>query len=444
MNAKADIFKEYRHDYLRLAGKLPGATVPWLRTLRDAALSRFQALGIPTLRDEDWKYTRLSLLEKQAYPRAAGIVHVEPESLARLPLAGFSPHCMVFVDGYFSPGLSSLAALPPQVTLASLAQVLDNSPEQVGELLEFSPENSDAFHALNSAFMSDGVYLNIPAQCVVDEPIHLRFIYTGAEGAGVYPRIMVRAGAGSRSCIVESHVSLGNGQSLNNRYCIMRLDRDASLQHYEVQLESDKALDIGSTEVSQAAGSRFHSHMLLLGARLMRKSMHVDLAGEGAECMLNGLFFARDRQHHDLHVRIDHRAPRCTSREYFRGLADGHGRGVLDGKVTVHPQAQLSDAQLHSRNLLLSRQAEIDVKPQLEIYADNVKCSHGATVGQLDEDALFYLQARGIEESMARNLAIYAFANEIIDRFTLPDFKKQGRYHFLNIMPQGDQLQGLL
>lgn len=443
MSAVAGPLVNLREDYRRLAAELPGASTPWVRRLREQALERFHAAGLPGPRDEDWKYTRLDLLQQRAWSWVLPPAEISPQAIARLPLAGLSPHRMVFIDGHFSPSLSSLAGLPPQVTCASLAAVLNDTSRTLEELPNGESAGADAFEALNSALMSDGAYIDIPARCVLESPLHLQFVSTGTEGRGICPRVIVRAEAASHVCIVETHVSLGAGAVFKDGYTSMRLERDAHVEHYVLQLESAQTLEIAATRISQDAGSRYESHLLLLGARLMRRSLHADLAGEGAECLFNGLFFPRERQHHDVHTRIEHLVPRCTSREYFRGIADGRGRGVFDGRVTVHPGAQLTDAQLHSRNLLLSRQAEIDVKPQLEIYADDVKCSHGATVGQLDEDALFYLRARGLDEAQARTLAIYAFANEILDRFGRPGIRAEARGLLLGHMPQGEQLRGL-
>lgn len=446
MNVQAAIIEDYRANYRQTVPQLVGANIPWMRQLRDEGMARFEQGGFPTTRMEAWKYTRLTELEKQPYLFHAKDSPALGETLLQgLPQVALPAYSLLFVDGIFVKETSDLGAMPEGVKILSLAAAMEQGEEPLHELLA-SRQNADAaFTALNDAFMSDGAYVYLPAGVSLDRPIHLQFVTTVEQGTAIYPRNLVVMEDESHACLIETHIGLDMAGGMSDVHGTVRLGSNARLDHYKLQLEPPGTLHIASLEVEQADTSRFESHLLALGSRLMRNEIHVDLVGEGAECLLNGLFLTQERQHFDLHTRIDHRVPHCTSREYYRGIADKRGRGVFDGKVLVRLNAQKSDALMQTHNLLLSPHAEIDAKPQLEIYADDVKCAHGATVGQLDEQALFYLRARGMSEGMARNLVIYAFASEIIERFELHELRRLGRELLLGRLPEGDQMSdGLL
>ena len=407
-------------EYSRCRDALPGADLPWLADLREAAMRRFLAKGFPTLHDEDWKYTSVGALEKGGFSLAtAGALAVDPAQVEALALPG--AHLLVFVDGHHVPRLSRLGELLPGAVVDSLAAVLAEHPERIeAELIRLAQPERDvsAFAALNAACMSDGACLVLPAGARVEEPIHLLFLAATPDLA-VHSRNLVLAGADSSARIVEHHAALGEPRQFTNAVTHIALGTGARIEHHKLQQESRTAFHIAAIDAELAADSRLLSTSFALGGALARADIRVTLAGEGAECLLDGLYMADGRQHLDHHTRIDHRLPRGTSRELYKGVLDGAARAVFNGKVFVHPDAQKSDAAQINRNLLLSAQAEVDTKPQLEIWADDVKCSHGATVGQLDADQIFYLRARGLDDAAARALLTYAFAAEMVQRVGL-------------------------
>lgn len=399
-------FEDVRHE-------LPGRRLGWLDTARAAAIGRFVQQGFPTLRDEDWKYTSLAALEAVRFdvrPARSGADLAARVAAWALP----GSHLLVFVDGRYAPELSRPGRLPAGVELGSLApQLAAGSEALAAQLAPYPP--SSAVADLNLAFMADGAYLRLPPGASVKAPIHWLFVASEARLA-VQPRNLVLAGAGSAAVIVEQHVAAADDSYFTNAVSDLVLDAGASLEHHKLQQESPHAFHLAGVNVAQAAGSRFVSGAYAFGGRLARTGIAVALQGEGASCTLDGLYVAGGRQHLDHHTRIEHRQPRCTSRELYKGVLGGAARAVFSGCVAVHPGAQESDARQANHNLLLSDAAEVDSKPQLDIRADDVQCSHGATVGQLDADQVFYLRTRGIAEAAARSLLTRAFALEIIDR----------------------------
>ena len=402
-------------DFERAEGTLPGSGTPWLARLRREALARFAEAGVPTRRDEDWKYTSLAALEKErftALPNGSErtVGHAEVRTL---DIAELHAHRLVFVDGAFSPALSAIGVLPSGATLTTLGQALAEGPASLEPLL-VPPPGATALAQLNTAFMSDGLYLHLARGTIVDRPIHLIFIATGM-GRALHPRNLVVAANGSSVTLLEHYVG-GDASYLRNALTQIIAGDNASVEHLKLQQEGAHALHIGAVHAAQARASRFASHSIALGAALARTDITTSFDAEGCEASLDGLYVTGGRQHVDHHTRIDHAQPRGTSRELYRGVLDGQSRAVFNGKVIVRPGAQKSDARQANHNLLLSRGAEVDTKPQLEIYADDVKCTHGATIGQIEEDALFYLRSRGIDETSARKLLLLAFASECLDR----------------------------
>jgi Fe-S cluster assembly protein SufD len=389
----------------------------FVRALRERGFARFGALGFPTVKQEDWKYTSVAPLAGREFavpdptPPAAATALV---SAARLDTGAE----LVFVNGTFVPALSSAAALPAGVIAGSLADALRAHPDLVEPHLGRHAElDDDGLAALNTAFVADGAFIRVPDGVVVETPIHCLFVSATANGATVsHPRNLVIAGAASRLTVIEQYTG-GDPQAYwTNAVTEAALANGATLVHHRLQRESEAAFHIASLAAGQAADSQFRSHAVSFGAGLSRTAIATRLDAPGAGCVLDGLYVAAGTQHVDHHTTIDHRQPRGTSRELYKGIMGGHATGVFNGKVFVRTDAQQSDAQQMNKNLLLSDDAQVDTKPQLEILADDVKCSHGATIGQLDDDAVFYLRARGIDEPMARELLIYAFANELIER----------------------------
>jgi Fe-S cluster assembly protein SufD len=418
INAVIQPKNHYAAEFERLAANLAGHAAPWLRELRTLAITRFAERGFPTPRDEDWKYTRTTALEKRAFNCETVDGAVDMDKIAALLQVESAAPRLVFINGRYFPALSPLENLPEGVTLSGLNEVLLSKPDALKGLLgEVAILDRHPFAALNTAFADDGVYLSIAGGVVVEQPLHAVFITTAAQDGHVAnPRILVRAGDNSQATLVERHIAVGDAVYFTNALAEIKLGNNAALDYYRVQEEGAKAIHVSGVHVHQGRDSRFHSHGVSLGNAMLRNDIDVQLAANGAHCDLIGLYLAAGRQHVDIHTRIDHLQAHGTSYEFYKGILDGHGRGVFNGKVIVHPDAQKTDARQINNNLLLSDDAEADTKPQLEIYADDVKCSHGATVGQLDADAVFYLRSRGVDEADARHLLTHAFAGEIIEQ----------------------------
>jgi Fe-S cluster assembly protein SufD len=427
-------------EFSRTSASLPGANVPWLARLRRTALDRFAARGLPGAHDEDWKYTSVAAVAKRAFtaPVHAGSGAVDIGAFA---LAGMASHRLVFVDGRYAPSLSQIGRLPAGVTLESLAHTLQSAPDALEPLLG-EDRYYTVFAALNAAFMADGVYLHLPRGIIVAEPIHALFVCT-APDAAIHPRNVIVAGEGTQATLIEHYAGIDGAAALTNAVTQLFVAADASIAHYKLQQESARTLHIGGVHAAQSRSSRLESHSIALGAALARNDITTSFDAEGCEAELNGLFLASGRQHIDHHTRIDHAQPRGTSREYYKGIVDGAARGVFNGKVVVHPGAQKTNAQLSSRNLLLSKSAEIDTKPELSIDADDVKCTHGATVGQLDDNAMFYLRSRGVDEAMARALLTYAFAHDVIERVRVAPLRSMLERVLVERLPQGTRIREL-
>lgn len=440
----ADSRDRFLADFARVARLLPGAGVPWLARLRHTGLERFAQSGLPTTRDEEWKYTSLAALEKrsfQAVPHDGDATSLSPAQLEALPLGRFPGHRLVFVNGRYVPALSVMGPLPGGVKLGSLAAALDEAPDALQPALTHERANT-VLGALNTAFMTDGAYIDLPRGTVVEAPIHLFFVATRADAA-IHARNVIVAGEGAQATVIEHYAGADGTTYLTNAVTQIFAARDAVVDHYKLQEEALASFHIAGIHAAQAQGSRFLSHSIALGAALARNDISTTFDADHCEATLNGLYLVRGRQHVDHHTRIDHLKPDGTSREYYRGLLDGASRGVFNGKVIVHPQAQRTDAHQVNHNLLLSKDAEVNTKPQLEIYADDVKCTHGAAVGQLDDAQLFYLRARGLDEATARSLLTYAFARDVIERLRVAPLRAALEHTLLARLPQGERIREL-
>ena len=411
---------------------------------RGEAIGAFGVMGFPKPREEDWKYTRVAPIERHGFALA-------PEGQApatglddlRLP-GDPAVHEIVFVDGRHRPDLSRNGVLPPGVAVHSLADVLATGDEALKPYLAPDARPAHGFLALNTAFAADGVWLRVGEDVSLDAPLHLLFVASGAADHVAHPLLVVECAPGSAATVVEHYAATHDSAYFNNVVTRATLGERASLTHYKLQRESTRAFHVSTLSVQQAAESRFRSHSVSVGAALARHDINVLLDAPGARCTLNGLYMGGGRQHVDYHTRVDHAKPACTSEEDYRGILDGRARGVFNGRVWVHPGAQQTDARQSNRNLLLSRNAEVDTKPQLEIYADDVKCAHGATVGQLDERMVFYLRARGLDESTARSLLTYGFARDLVDRMEHPAVREMVGAAMLDRLPGGDELRSML
>ncbi|MGZ6125208.1 MAG: Fe-S cluster assembly protein SufD [Myxococcales bacterium] len=418
----------------------PGDSLP---ALRDAAFARFVELGLPTAADESWKYTSLGPLAQLPFEAPVpGPARASEEQLVRAWGAPESVQ-LVFVDGRHRPELSSPASGSGGVFLGSLRAALAKRPELVGaELARHADFRRDALTALNTAFIDDGAFIHLPADSVVEAPIHLLFISTpDGKTTLSQPRNLIVAGARSRATVIETYAGPPDGVYLTNAVTEISLGEGARVEHYKLQQESARAFHIALLQVTQGRESGFRSHSLALGGALARNEVRAVFAAEGGECALNGLYMASGKQHLDNRTLIDHKNPRCTSRELYKGVLDGESHGVFGGRVLVREDAQKTDARQINRNLLLSPGALIDTKPQLEIFADDVKCAHGAAVGELDADALFYLRSRGLGLDAARSLLTWAFAGEMVELIPLLPLRARVRDLVTARLPDGGSLR---
>lgn len=437
-------FESWRHMGLEhVPHVLAGHEVPWVLAARQSAYERFALHGFPPRREEEWKYTDVSPIGRRA-SLAPDNIPPEPSSDARLlawTLVDEGMHLMVFVNGHYDAMLSTLGELPSGVRLESLARQLDRASHLPEKYFDQRYEHT-AFSALNNAFATGGAVLLLPDNAVLDKPVYLLFIASG-HGVSIYPRNIIIAGKNSRATVVEHYMGTLDVHNFTNAVTQIDLAAGACIEHCKLLQEGPAATHIGGIHAEQSAASRFISHSFALGCHLGRNDITARLQGGDSQCVLNGLYVLDERQHMDHHTRVDHLAANSTSREYYRGVLDGASHGVFNGKVVVHQGAYGTDAHQANHNLLLSRQAEVDTKPQLEIFADDVKCTHGATVGQLDDDQLFYLRSRGIDAELARSVMIYGFASDIIGRVGEASLRTHVEHMLLDRLPQGEIVKSL-
>lgn len=442
MNAAAELRDHYfaALDRVRRHRDQPG----WRLRQREEAFGRFLSTGLPTIRHEDWKYTDVSALNRTPFDAVPGQRPGVPlEKLSGSALGRFPAHRTVFMNGRFAATRSRRLPLPEGAQITGLREALTTYPDLLEPYLGRLPEpGHPGFYALNTALSEDGAFIYLPKGVVIPEPVHLLFVTAAGEHAPMtHPRNLVVAEEGSRVTIIEHYVSAHGERYFTNAVTEIYAGPGATVEYLGFQDEAAGAFHVANLGASLGAGATFGADALAFGARLARTNIRSQLSGDGARCQLNGLFVAGGRQHMDFHALIDHRSPGGTSRAHFRGILDGRARGVFDGRIVVQPDAQRSDARLTSRNLLLSRDAEADAKPQLEIHADDVKCSHGTTVGPLDENMVFYLRSRGMEETAARSLLTYAFAADVLQRLRLQAVRPALAARLLNSLPAGERIK---
>ena len=416
-------YESYFKDLV--TGELP----PLLGPLRFEAIDHFAAAGFPTTKDEEWAFTNIAPLTRINFKLAAfkpksGPTPTAPD-IVRSFLYGLNG--LVFVDGVVHDLDLQLNGLPDGVRVESLGDAIHDASQVLdAHLCQAATTEDEAFTALNTAFLQDGAVVYLPRGAVVEQPIHLLFVSTGQRANVVsHPRVLVVAEANTQATIVESYVGLDSEPYLTNSVSEFFVGPNAVLDHYRIQRESAAAFHIAATHVREERAAQFRSTAITLGGRLTRHHVHTALEGEGVDSTLNGLYIEDGAQHVDNHTLIEHAQPHCQSHEFYKGILGGRATGVFRGKIHVHQAAQKTDAYQANQNLLLSETAQINTKPQLEIYADDVKCSHGATIGQLDEDALFYLRSRGIGHREAVRVLTRAFAGEVLDRVRVPALKDQ-------------------
>ncbi len=410
--------KGTQENYLRQYRELEKrAAVPaWLERLRTQGIEAFAELGFPTQRLEDRKYTNVAPLARVEFAPAAA--NNEAAAQAQQHPA-FDLDCwrMVFINGRYAPALSRLEGLPRGVEVRSLAEALAASPAALEEHLgKHAGFQEHAFVALNSAFIEDGAFISIAKGIVLERPIHLLYVSApGAQPAVTHPRNLIVAAQESQAAVIEAYAGGGATPSFTNAVTEIVAGENSRLDYTKLQQEGPAAFHISTIVARQGRDSNFASHSLALGSLLGREELIARLEGEGAEAHLHGLYLTTGRQLIDNHTTLDHARPHCASREFYKGVLDGASTAVFNGKIIVRPDAQKTDSKQSDKNLLLSEAATINTKPQLEIFADDVKCTHGATIGQIDPEAIFYLRSRGIGEDDARRMLVVAFGNEIIE-----------------------------
>lgn len=405
-------------------------TLPaWVLRHRESAMDRFERIGLPTTDAEDWKYTNVAPIARTAFaPVAAGSGgEVSAETVAAF-IAPEAASRLVFVNGVYRADFSSVENLPEGVVVADLTAAFAGEHEFLMRSHFARPceAETDGFCVLNSAFLRQGALIYVPKGVQVGAPIQLLFLAVDAPQApAVLPRVLVVAERESAATIIESYVSPDESLSFTNAVVEVFVGDNARLTHYKVQRESERAFHIATTSAELGRSAVYDLTTITLGAQLSRHGLNIKLAHEGAECWADGLYLVGTGQHADTHSLIDHASPHCTSHQLYKGILDGKSRAVFNGKVFVHRDAQKTDAMQSNKNLLLSNEARVDTKPQLEIFADDVKCAHGATVGQLEEEELFYLISRGLHTDLARNLLTYGFAEELVEKIKIESIKRQ-------------------
>lgn len=416
-----------------------------LSSLRKDAMQHFAELGFPTTKDEAWLHTNVSAIANTTFCQATKLDGVvDAATLERESFAGSGFFRLVFVNGFFSSDLSDTKELDGKVTAISLADALKQQPKIVmAHLAQYADYKSHPFAALNTALMEDGAFIHIPKGVVLDKPIQLLFITVPSdEPIVVHPRVLIIADESSQATVLESYVGLGEQVYFTNAVTEIVLGESAVIDHYKVQRESINAYHISTMQLNQQRSSNGASHVTSLGGDIVRNNINVVLDGEGCDCNLSGLYIPSGKQHIDNHLLVDHAKAHCDSREFFKGILNDDAHAVFTGRIIVRKDAQKTDGKQTNRNLLLSDTSRVDTNPQLEIFADDVKCTHGATIGQLDDEALFYLNARGISSEVAKSLLIYAFAAEILDEIKIEEVRDQVRDILLDKLPQGDKLRG--
>ena len=405
-----------------------GAAAPdAVRSLRLSAIARFETLGFPTTRNEDWHFTSVSPIAEGGFaPLTKASGAVDAATLAPFGFAASGWHTLVFVNGRHDAALSGGAMLPEGVRVLPLAQAYDELPllveQHLGQIANF---DASSFTALNTAFINDGAVVHVAHDVEVAQPIHLLFVSdASAAQATASPRNLVVIDRHAKATVIESYAGLTDDRYFTNAVTEAVIGDGATLTHLKLQRESPRAFHVGTLDVRQARDSHLFSFSFATGAALSRTNIYTELRGEGCGATLNGLYLGDHDQHIDHQTRIEHVEPNCYSRELYKGILDGASHGVFNGKVYVHPEAQKTDGKQTNNTLLLSERAQIDTKPQLEIFADDVKCTHGATVGRLDETSLFYMKSRGINARTARELLTYAFAADVLETIELAEVRE--------------------
>ncbi len=432
--------EHYLGDYSQLQKTLQEN---WFSKQREFALNLFKQTGFPTTRQENWKYTDVRPITKKPFKVNKESTSLGKEEIDAIRFNELDCIELVFINGVFSSEHSIIDTLPDEVVICNLDEAIKNNNELLSKhLTQYADDNVSAFTALNTAFVQHGTFVYIPDNTVIEKPINLLYI-TKNQGSpfATHPRNLIVMEQNTEAAMIESYIGLDDADYFTNSVTEISLGDNARLQYYKVQQESRNSYHIGNLNIMQQKNSHMESHSISLGGALVRNDIHGQLAAEGAEIILNGLYMTNGKQHVDNHTRVDHLKPNTFSTENYRGVLNDRSRAVFNGKVIVHKDAQKIEAHQNNANLLLSDDAEIDTKPELEIYADDVKCSHGATVGQLDKDMLFYLRSRAIDEETAKSLLTFAFAEEVINKIKLAPIRNRLEYLVVGQLPEASLIR---
>lgn len=429
--ARADL---YNSAFRELIEKVSGTEPSWLRDIREQSFAQFERAGFPTVQQEEWKYTNVSPIAKTNFRpviAANGTRLSKGEALKPFTYKETRNSVFVFVNGVFRSDLSSVKSLV-NVKAIELAEALQDPKHELlirESLQRRAPDHQNGFALLNTALFAGGLFIRIPPGVEIETPIQLQFISEAIEGgtaAAAFPRIVIVGEANSAATIIESYAASDDSTSyFTNAIVDMVLENGARFRHYKVQREGARAAHIATTRVDIGPNAVYDTTTINFGAALSRHDINVTMDHEGGSCSVDGLYMVDGNQHTDTHSVIDHRQPHCSSHQLYKGILDGKSRAVFNGKVFVRHGAQKTDAQQTNKNLLLSNEAQVDTKPQLEIYADDVKCTHGAAIGQIDEDMMFYLESRGINPALAKNMLIYGFAEEVIEKIKIESIRRE-------------------
>jgi Fe-S cluster assembly protein SufD len=423
MENKTDIKQYFINKFDEFENSLNGEKSSEFHKIRKDAIEKFASIDFPTQKDEEWKYTNISSLQKHNFSPSAVKANVSSETVNKFLFDKMEHSLLVFVNGIFSSELSKLIDIPKGVVIGSLAEALNNNNNPiVKKHLGKHAENENYFFTtLSSAFTKDGAFIYVPDGKIVEDPIHIIFITkSGSEKILIQPRNLFVAGKNSQVSIIEHYVSDEETIYFTNAVTEIVVDENAIVDHIKLQEESKQAFHIARMEVAQQRNSNFSSHLISHGAEISRNDFNARFNEEGSECMLNGLFMINGEQLFDAHTMIDHAKPHCNSHEHYKGILQDKSKGVFNGKVMVRRDAQKTNAFQANNTILLSDDAVMNTKPQLEIFADDVKCSHGATIGKLNDEAKFYLKSRGIGEESATAILLHAFASDVITSIKIP------------------------
>lgn len=424
------IHAEQQHDWLQklIAQAEPDSiknNTAWLQQIRDNAQRAMMHCPTINRKQEAWRYNRIDKLFEKNFKLLSGDVDFSKVDIHNCLLPAFDTHRLVFVNGRYAGQLSDIKKTPDNIIIGSLRDVINLQLKQIINCFSHTDKtNTQLFSQLNMAFLNDGAVIHIGDHIELEKPIEIIYINTNSlsqfdaadnDGVMTQTRNIITLGVGTKVMLVERFIGTNQDQYFHNNLSDILLAEGASLKHYRVQDESPEAYHLSNLSIAQQKNSRYYSSHMAFGAAWSKTDININFKDEGAKCLLNGLYVVGDQQLTDFHIDVRHSVPACTSREHFKGILYGKGRAVFDGHILVDKQAQHTDAQLSNDNLMLTRDAEVDTKPQLEIYADDVKCAHGTTVGQIDPQQLFYMRSRGLSETTAYKLLCLGFAGEIID-----------------------------